>query len=53
MNMPKIQNALQNVRTACQKKLEELYPKGVPNDIKSRVAKELLFLEHSEYVDDL
>lgn len=52
MNMPKIQNALQNVRTACQKKMEELYPKGVPNDIKSRVAKELLFLEHSEYIDD-
>ena len=50
--LPEIQNALQNVKNACQKKLDELYPKGIPDDIKSRITKELVFLEHSDYIDD-
>lgn len=52
MNLSNIQNALQNVKNACQEKLDELYPNGTPEDIQSRVTKELIFLEHSDYIDD-
>ena len=47
-----IKDAFRNIKTACKKKLEEIYPKGLPEDIRSRCDQELLFLEHSDYVDD-
>lgn len=52
MNMPIIKNAFKNIQTACQKRLETLYPSGIPEDIYSRYKKELSFLEQSTYIDD-
>ena len=52
MNLPKIENAFQNIKNTCQKRLEEIYPKGIPEDINSRYAKELFFLERSDLIDD-
>ena len=52
MNIPAINNALLNIKNTCQNKLNELYPKGIPNDINARYAKELSFLENSKLIDD-
>lgn len=52
MNLPTIKNAFQNIKNACQSRLEEIYPIGIPEDINSRYAKELSFLERSDYIDD-
>lgn len=52
MNLPTIKNALQNIKITCQNRLEEIYSKGVPDDITERYAKELSFLEQSELIDD-
>lgn len=52
MNLPVIKNAFQNVTTACQNRLTEIYPKGIPNDIQSRFEKELDYLEQSDYIDE-
>ena len=52
MNLPTIKNAFQNIKNACQSRLEEIYPIGIPEDINSRYAKELSFLEPSDYIDD-
>lgn len=52
MNIPHIKNALENIITACQKKLSLLYPAGVPEQILTRYEKELSLLKASEYIDD-
>lgn len=52
MNLPTIKNAFQNIKKTCQNRLEEIYPKGIPEDINSRYEEELFFLEHSDYIDD-
>lgn len=52
MNLPAINNAFQNIKNTCQDKLKKIYPKGIPEDIQSRYVKELLFLEHSDLIDD-
>lgn len=52
MNIPPIKNALENIITACQKKLSYLYPTGVPEPIQIRYEQELSFFKHSKYIDD-
>lgn len=52
MNLPRIKNALQNIKNTCNSRLYELYPKGIPDDINARYTKELSFVEHSEVIDD-
>lgn len=52
MKIPDIENALHNIKTTCQQKLEQLYPLGVPSEILSRYLKELSFLENSDYIND-
>lgn len=52
MNLPQLNNAYTNVKDACLRKLEELYEKGIPKDISSRLTKELLFFKASNYIDD-
>lgn len=52
MQIPHIQNAFDNIKTACELKLAKLYSKGVPTPIKERYETELGFLEVSEHIDD-
>lgn len=52
MNIPKIKNALENIKNACENKLSILYPVNPPEDIISRYHQELMYLEHSEFIDD-
>lgn len=52
MNVPTIENALENIINACQKKLSCLYPAGVPTEIMTRYEQELSLLKESAYIDD-
>ena len=52
MNIPPIENALENIIDTCQNKLSYLYPAGVPTEITTRYEQELSFLKASEYIDD-
>lgn len=52
MQIPHIQNALDNIKTACELKLTKLYSKGIPTPIRERYETELDFLEVSEHIDD-
>jgi len=52
MQIPHIQNALDNIKTACELKLAKLYSKGIPTPIRERYETELGFLEVSEHIDD-
>ena len=45
MNLPVIENALQNIKSTCQDRLKKIYSKGIPEDINSRYEKELFYLE--------
>ena len=52
MQIPHIQNALDNIKIACELKLAKLYLKGIPTPIRERYETELGFLEVSEHIDD-
>lgn len=52
MNIPKIKNALENIKTTCENKMSILYPVNPPEDIITRYHQELTYLEHSEFLDD-
>lgn len=52
MNLPKIDHALENIISACESRLSELYPAGIPEDILSRYQKELSFLKKSSFIDE-
>ena len=52
MSIPKIKNAYKNIKSACEQRLQELYPLGVPAFVQERYQKELDFLQHSNYIDD-
>ncbi len=52
MNIPPIKNALNNIKSACETRLNILYPAGVPEKIKKRYLYELQFLSNSKYLDD-
>ena len=52
MNLPVIENALQNIKSTCQDRLKKIYSKGIPEDINSRYEKELFYLEESNLIDD-
>lgn len=52
MCIPNIKNAYENIVHACEKKLEVLYPFGVPKEIEERYRAELQYLEKSEFLDD-
>lgn len=52
MNLPVIENALQNIKSTCQDRLKKIYSKGIPEDINSRYEKELSYLEQSNLIDD-
>lgn len=52
MHIPKIPNAFENIKIACEQRLSELYPYGVPELVTTRYQKELEFLKNSEYLDD-
>ena len=45
--LPAIENALQNIQAACEKRLSKLYPAGIPEDIDSRYQQELSYLKKS------
>ena len=50
--LPAIENALQNIQAACEKRLSKLYPAGIPEDIDSRYQQELSYLKKSPLIDD-
>ena len=52
MCIPNIKNAYENIVHACEKKLKELYPLGVPEVVADRYNAELEMLKKSGYVDD-
>ena len=52
MCIPNIKNAYDNIIHACERKLKELYPAGVPEEIETRYKTELGWLEHSKFLDD-
>lgn len=52
MKIPNNANAFENIRKACDRKISELYPVKVPEDIISRYKQELAFLRESEIADD-
>ena len=52
MCIPNIKNAYENIVHACEKRLKDLYPLGVPEVIESRYKTELGWLEQSEFLDD-
>lgn len=52
MCIPNIKNAYENIAQACEKKLKELYPLGVPEVIETRYNTELGWLEKSKFLDD-
>lgn len=52
MCIPNIKNAYENIVHACEKRLKELYPLGVPDVIADRYKAELEMLRKSVYVDD-
>lgn len=52
MKIPNIENAFVNIKKACDKKLTELYPMGIPADISARYEQELIFLKNSEHIND-
>lgn len=52
MCIPNIKNAYENIVHACEARLKELYPFGVPREIEDRYKIELKWLKKSEYVDE-
>lgn len=52
MNLPVIKNALSNIKSICECRLNQLYPKGIPSDIAERYHKELSHLQESSFIDD-
>lgn len=52
MKLPDIGNAFENVKEACEKRINDLYPAGIPDIVKDRYEKELGYLEKSEYVNE-
>lgn len=52
MCIPKIKNAYENIVQACEKRLKELYPMGVPEFVNERYQTELKYLKASEFIDD-
>lgn len=52
MCIPNIKNAYENIVHACEKRLKELYPLGVPEVIENRYKTELGWLEKSKFLDD-
>lgn len=52
MYIPNITNAYENIKKACDTKITQLFPTGVPQLVEERYAKELGFLRESDYIDD-
>lgn len=52
MKIPHIKNALENISTACEKQLAEIYPAGIPEPIQQRYEQELTCLSASDSIDD-
>ena len=52
MKIPNIRNAFQNIKNACDQKLNMLYPTNLPQEIITRYNSELSYLKESEYIDD-
>lgn len=52
MNIPHIPNSFSNVKSACDEKLSQLYPSGIPKPIQIRLETELNFLKASKLQDD-
>ena len=51
--LPAIENALQNIQAACEKRLSKLYPAGIPEDIDSRYQQELSYLKKSPLIRNM
>lgn len=52
MNLPPIPNAFENVKNACEQRLTELYPAGIPDQVLQRYHQELSYLQESDMVAD-
>ena len=52
MHIQKIKNAFKNIKNACDKRLQQIYPLGIPEFVNARYQKELQFLKACEYLDD-
>lgn len=52
MCISNIKNAFENIVHACEKRLKELYPTGVPEIAETRYKLELGWLEKSKFIDD-
>ena len=49
---PKIKNAYENIVNACNSRLQELYPQGIPEFVSNRYKKELEYIQSSKFLDD-
>lgn len=52
MKIAPIPNAYENVKKACDQRLKELYPHGIPKLAQERYETELQYMKNSEYLDD-
>ena len=50
--MAQLPNAFANIVHACEQKLAQLYPGGIPREVVARCNEELSILETSRYLDD-
>ena len=52
MNIPKIDNAYENIKNACEERIKIIYPHRIPQEAQERLDKELEYLKVSDYIDD-
>lgn len=52
MHIPKLENAYENIQKACELRLQELYPIGVPDFVQERYEQEMKYLETCQQIDD-
>lgn len=52
MTIPALPNALTNIEKACIEKLNQLYPHGIPEEVRERYETEFNYLKESSFVDD-
>lgn len=53
MYIQHIEQAYENIKKACDWKLNQIYPIQIPEPVKARYQKELKFLKTSDYLDDI
>ena len=52
MVIPIIKCNIGDVKIVCEQRMNNLFPKGIPEEIQERYKKEIQYLEQSEYFDE-